>query len=62
MQFPGDHTQHHLKNRRIPTFRLQKLKHSRENCMRNVEDAPEQALSVRNGTHSTPAHNKPPQP
>ena len=30
--------------------------------MRNVEDVPEQALSVRNGTHSTPAHNKPPQP
>lgn len=30
--------------------------------MRNVEDAPERALSIRNGTHSTPAHNEPPQP
>lgn len=62
MQFPGDHTLQHPKNRRIPTFSFQKLKHLQGNCMRNFGDATERALSSPPATppSRSRAANKPP--
>jgi len=40
MQFPDGHTQQHPRNRRISTFRFQKLKNPQGNCMRNFGDTP----------------------
>ncbi len=39
MQFPHDMNQRALKNRRISTIRLQYLKYTQGNCMRNYRDA-----------------------
>ena len=39
MQFPHDTDRHTLKNRRISTIRLQYLKYTQGNCMRNCRDA-----------------------
>ena len=62
MQFPGDHTLQHPKNRRIPTFSFQKLKHLQGNCMRNFGGTPGQALSSPPATppSRSRAANKPP--
>ena len=62
MQFPGDQTLQHPKNRRIPTFSFQKLKHLQGNCMRNFGDATERALSSPPATppSRSRAVNKPP--
>ena len=51
MQFPHDTDRHTLKNRRISTIRLQHLKYTQGNCMRNYRGA------VRTQYHATTRPN-----